>query len=323
VTANAANQALSLKAFSRMHERPLQATSLELELPGSADTLYAYRVSSLTDTNVESPRSTTVALVAVPRRSVPGTPRLLLRASSSPEGIDVIVLPGKGAPPAGYRIHRVHRAHLANQVGTMGPPKYDPASTGWTAVAVPSLDGSSEAGMAIFDPVPRSWAAYWYRAVAIGVNDLPNGVHAGESAPSGAISLVLPPLLAPSLDAVSRVGGNASNQVVTFRTDLPVRASELGAASITVTAVGTASGAPKRTVLLEVDPSGVGEAAALAVLPVGSPDLAVLPRVTRGARDTSGRVAYTVRLPGSLPDAATGGTVTVRDPLGRSVEATW
>ena len=298
-------------------------TSLELELPGAADTLYAYRVSSLTDTNIESPRSPTVALVAVPRRSVPGRPRLHLRRSVSPAGIDVIVVPSAGSTPAGYRIHRVRNPILAGEVGMMGPAKYTPSSPGWAAVVVPAIDGSTENGQAIFDPVARSWYAYHYRAVAIGQSDPANGVHPGESGASAVVSLVLPPTTDPVLDAVSRIGGNAADQVITFRTDLPIRPSTLGAAGITVASIATAGGAVKRHTLLSIDPSTVAEGAALAVLPVGSVDLAGMPHITRSAPDSAGRATYSVRLPGALPDGATGGAIAVRDPLGRSVGVPW
>jgi hypothetical protein len=323
VTQNATNRALSLKAFSRMYERPLTATSLELDLPGAADTLYAYRISSLTPSNVESERSATVALVAVRRRSEPGRPRLLVRRSASPLGVDVIVLPGPGPSPAGYRVHRVRRASLATDVGLMGPPKYGPADPGWAPVSVPASDGSVEAGSAILDPVSPGWHAYHYRCVAIGQSDPANGVLAGESAVSAAASIVLPPAAGPLLDAVSQLGPNSDNRVLTFRTDLPAAQSPLGRATIAVSAIATVNGGVKRHTLLSVDSAEVSEGPPLALLPAGSAELTGMPHVARGAADADGRAVYTVRLPAVLPDGASGGAISVTDPVGRTVEVPW
>jgi hypothetical protein len=318
VTASAQSQARSLVAFSRLNERPLAATQLELALPGSADTLYAYRVSAITASTVESPRSSTVALVAVPRRIVPGRPRLLLRAVSG--GVDVIVLPGKGQPAAGYRVHRVRRDGLAADVGTMGPPVLDETATGWRNVSVPRRPRGSDAdpGRAITDPVPESWYPYHYRVVALGAADPPNGGLPGESEASAMASIVRPPTAPPVLDSIAATG-NATNRVVSFRTNLPIRRSPVGTAEIAVVRLAAPAAGERleRAPVLVVVPDEVEQDAALT--PLASPtaaQLAAMPEISRGAPDAQGRCTYTVRMRAEVKQ----GFVVVRDPLSRTVE---
>jgi hypothetical protein len=205
----------------------------------------------------------------------------------------------------------------------MGPPVATPSSPGWRSVSVPSLTGPAEPGLAWLDAVPRDWSAYHYRAVAIGQSDPTNGLYPGESGASGALAIVLPPLAGPVVTSVARTAGNAANQLLSFRTDLPVRASSAGVAGLSVSIVATTGGTPTRHRLLDVDPSTVAAGPGLTVLPVGSPQLADLPHVSRGTPDATGMTTWTIRLPGTLPDGATGGTIAVRDPLGRALEVPW
>jgi hypothetical protein len=318
LTAGVQSQARSLVAFSRLRDRLIPATELELELPGAADTLYAYRVSAVTAANVESPRSPAVALVAVPHRVVPGRPRLLLRTAAG--GIDVILLPGKGAVPAGFRVHRVRREGLAAEIGMMGPPVLDETATGWHAHDVPRRPGSSEAdkGKSILDPVPESWYAYHYRVVAVGAPDPPNGGLAGESEPSATAVGVRPPSVPPLLDTVSTIG-NGTNKVLSFRTNLPVRPSPAGRAKIAIVRLAApAAGARlERSPVLTVESDAVEQGNPLT--PLASPtaeQLAAMPKIRRGAPDTQGRCTYTVRMRAEVKQ----GFVVVTDPLSRSVE---
>lgn len=318
VTATAQSQARSLIAFSRLEERPIAVTELELSLPGSADTLFAYRVSAITAANLESPRSATVALMAVPRRIVPGRPRLLLRRVAG--GVDVIVLPGRGAPVAGYRVHRVRREGLATEIGTMGPPVLTETAAGWRSASVPQAPRSSDvdAGSAITDTVPVSWYPYHYRVVAIGAADPPNGGLPGESEPSAMASIVRPPATPPLLDNVSSTE-NATNKVVSFRTDLPIRPSPVGSAEISIVRLAAPAAGERleRSTELAVGPEDVAQGAALTLL--ASPtaaQLAAMPEIVRSAPDAQGRCTCSVRMRAEVEQ----GFVVVRDPLGRSVE---
>lgn len=323
ITANAVNQARSLVAFSRLRERPITATELELELSGAADTLYAYRVSAITGANVESERSLSVAVVAVPHRNTPGQPRLLLRVVAGPGGgIDVLVVPGKGVPAAGFRVHRVRRSSLAADVGMMGPAVIEPTASAWRSVSVPRGPRTADAdpGRAVLDGVPESWYAYHYRVVAIGAADPPNGGLPGESLPSAMASAVRPSSAPPYLDDLTAITDTgATNRVVTFRSDLPVRESPVGQAGIALydVAVSSASGRLQRVPLLRVRPDEVDQGAPLT--PIEAPtaaQLAAMPEIVRGAPDAQGRCTYSVRM---RADVANGIVVTT-DPLTRSTE---
>jgi hypothetical protein len=321
ITATADSQLRSMIAFSRLRERPIAATELELELSGAADTLYAYRVSAITAANVESSRSPAIALVAVPHRNVPGQPRLLLRTTAGPGGgIDVIVLPGKGPPTAGFRVHRVRRSSLATAVGMMGPAVIEAAAAGWRNVDVPrgARTLETDAGRAILDPVSESWYAYHYRVVAIGAADPPQGGLPGESAPSAMASAVVPPATEPLLDTITgTVDTGATNRVITFRTDLPIRESPLGRAEIAILSVAPgASGRLERTPVLRVQPDRVPQGGPfLAIESPTAAQLAAMPEIVRSAPDTQGRCTYSARMRGVAD-----GAIVVTDPLARSTE---
>jgi hypothetical protein len=323
ITANATNQARSLIAFSRLYDRPISGTELEVVLSGAADTLYAYRVSAITSSNLESERSSSVALVAVPHRNTPGQPRLLVRPiNGAGGGMDVIVVPGKGVAAAGFRVHRVRRASLATDMGMMGPPVIEPTASAWRTVSVPRNPRTTEAdpGRAVLDPVPESWYAYHYRVVAIGAADPPNGGLPGESLPSAMASAVRPPSAPPLLDNLSiAIDAASTNRVITFRTDLPVRVSPVGAAEIALLRVAASSTIARmeRMAVLRVSPGQVQQAARLT--PIESPtqaQLDAMPEIVRDAPDTEGRCIFTVRLRADF----TGGVLVVTDPLSRSTE---
>src|SRR5690606_32541091 len=89
-----AAQARSMQTFIRLNTEPVSAPRFEVELSGASDIIYAFRVSAVSASNRESPRSDAVSLFAVPHRNTPGQPRLLLRPLRPTGGIRVIALPG-------------------------------------------------------------------------------------------------------------------------------------------------------------------------------------------------------------------------------------
>jgi hypothetical protein len=218
-------QDASLQGFARLTEQPISASETEITLPGSAQTLYVFRISAIGQNNVESARSAAVAIFGVPHRNVPGTPRILLRTESgSPPGVRVIVLPTtSNAPPAGYRLFRVRNQTLSRNGSTMGPAKYDEHSALWQSYSGTTLQGSPLNGVALLDTaaVP-SWFPYYYRATAIGEDDPANGVHMGESAfsivQSGYVLPAQPPLITSFSVALSPAKTAA---LITVTTDLP------------------------------------------------------------------------------------------------------
>ena len=202
IIATPESQAKSQQAFARVNTRLLTENRMELELPGEADTLYAYRVSAVNFMNVESARSSTPALFAVPRRNQPGQPRLLLRTVQTPSRrIRLIALPGPGVAPAGYRVYRVRREILLRDVGLMGPPKIDVDDPRWTPYQLPvGNNGSFTIGVAIDDDAAESWYPYYYRVVAVGRENLVMGEYRGESEASAVQQAFLPPANPPTLD---------------------------------------------------------------------------------------------------------------------------
>jgi hypothetical protein len=218
-------QDASLQGFARLTEQPISGSETEITLPGSAQTLYVFRISAIGQNNVESARSASVAIFGVPHRNVPGTPRIMLRTESgSPAGVRVIVLPtSSNAPPAGYRLFRVRNQTLSQNGLTMGPAKYDEHSALWQNYSGTTLQGSPLNGVSLLDTAALpSWFPYYYRATAIGEDDPANGVHAAESAFSivqaGYVLPAQPPLITSFSVALSPAKTAA---LITVATDLP------------------------------------------------------------------------------------------------------
>lgn len=290
----AANQDVSLESFSRLNERPLRATSIELELPGSADTLFAYRISTITAQNVESARSTDIVLVGVPHREVPPAPHLEAVADSAIGRVTLTVVPGKGIIPAFLQIHRVRREGLADHIGSMGPPVIGPVAVATlTEVPVPR----SAAGYRFVDTVSPSWQPYRYRCVATGRDALADGIRAGDSAPSAVTNVLVPPPTPPLLANPTRTT-SPTEHVVTVRTDLPWSPSPAGTGTITVAAVTVSGTSPVRTVL--------GSFASHEIPNTAGPASRTAP--------INGVATVTLR----LPPAAGTLVITATDPFGRS-----
>lgn len=244
-----ANQAASLRTFSRLNERPITTTSIELVLPGSADTLYVYRISTITSQNVESARSTDIVLVGVPHRDAPTTPRLEAGAGAFPGEVLLTLVPGGGNPPAAVRIHRARREGLADSVGRMGPPVIGPtALSSLTPVTVRSLSGPPTAGFELTDNVTPSWRPYLYRAVVVGQDRPTDGIRAGDSPPSQLVSIVVPPVNPPLIGSPSRTS-SPTGHLLTFTSDLPWSTSPVGSGRIVIAEVDTSSTKPVRTVI--------------------------------------------------------------------------
>lgn len=305
----AANPDASLAAFSRLNERPLTTTSIELVLPGSADTLYAYRLSSTTAQNMESARTTEIVLVGVPHRDVPGTPRIEARGSPADEQVTLTVVPGAGLPPAGLRVHRVRRESLADQIGTMGPPVISAATAGLAVVTLPSRSGPTETGWQFTDDVTAGWVPYHYRCIAVGHDAPDDGVRAGHSPPSGTARVLVPPPMPPLLSGVTRLSATAG-LLLRFSTDLPFAPTPAGEGLLTVASVAGTT----RTVLARVPSAAIAVGPPLVA--AGSPPSAVSTSRTAAVGGVSD---VSVLIPATMLPAVAGAIVlTATDPLGRS-----
>jgi hypothetical protein len=274
----------------------------------------------MNDANVESARSSTIALVAVPHRNQPVQPRLVLRKTAPSTGfpagkIQVIALPGAGAAVAGYRVYRVRSAALLADPGLKGPPKIDQGTPGWVPVPFQTLNGS-ETGMGIEDVVAPSWYPYYYQIVALGVNDPTNGEYAGESLPSAVQPGFLPPVDPPALTLISDTA-NTTNRVITFQTSLPVKATSLGVASLELVQVATAPDGRsiQRTTLLAVRVHEIPIGLPLTLLAAPTPaQLAAMPEITRGEADSTELVQITVRFTADTVH----GAIVAHDPFSRT-----
>jgi len=231
-----ANQDKSLQGFARLNKDPIAGSRTEIVVPASASTLYVYRVSAISAAKVEAARSPQIAVFGVPRRNVPGDPRLVLRRSASPQGIQVIGLPVESGPvPAGYRVFRVRNAALSQEGSTMGPAKLSDTNAGWHDYTGSSLKGTPLTGKSIVDTAAiPSWFLWYYRITAIGVDDPANGLLRGESGYSGVQSAFTTPSDPPLIQAPV-LKTNINGALVTLTTDLPAAGvSPIGPALVEV-----------------------------------------------------------------------------------------
>ena len=316
----------SLQGFARLTQQPIASNRTEITLPGSASTLYAFRVSAVGNNNVESTRSQNVAIFGVPRRNVPGTPRIMLRtAPGSPPALQVIVLPVQSsAPPAGFRLFRVRSQALSENPSSMGPTKFDESSPLWEDYASVTLAGNLLQGKSILDPAAiPSWYPYYYRATAVGEQDLANGLYSGESAYSSTQTGYLlpdqPPLIAAfSISAVPL----RSFAIIKLTTNLPAAAaSPVGPARVELLQLVRVS--PPGPLAQHLLYSETPDQIPIGVIAPPPGNLPVGPlRVVRTAPDAAEHWTLTMLLPYHAQDA---GTFILRltDPLARRSTASF
>jgi hypothetical protein len=309
------NERDSLKAFTRLNRDPISETSVELSLPGSADTLFVYRISAVSVSNVESDRSN-ATFFAVPRQNIPGQPRLKLQAKNNgTSGIEVIALHGAGPTPAGYKVYRVRKQLASNIVQMKGLPVILDDHTDWNAYQMPNLDGAFTDGMKILDPVATpSWKPYYYQVVAVGPEDLPNGLLRGESVGSPTEEVYFPPENPPVVTLI-RNRRSRHTHFISFSTNIPFDPITLGTAMIEILSYQPESAGemPVRRTLFSSPAHKIKETSR----PYRPhfpplPDISVTPDV---AVQKSRQTVY-VRM---NKDILTG-IISVRDPLGRTTE---
>lgn len=323
---SADNQIRALRVFSRLNTELVRNNRLEIELPASANTLYAFRVSAVSENNEQSARSNGMVIFGVSRRNEPGRPRIMLRAA--PGGVFVICLAAPGVITTGFNVFRVRDPALLIDLGTFGEPRITPSTMGWQDLdALPASSAWDSVrsairslsrpvggipqpvvGQAILDTgASPSWRPYYYTAVALGVENMAAGEYRGESDPSGSQSILLAPPGPPSLTVTSFTTAADGSKLLQFTANLPVRPSPASPATLAVYASRTSGGRAQRENILESSADAVTEG----TLPVTG-----IPAIVRGALDAAGIAAYTVRLASDVG----GGSITVTDPLGRASE---
>ncbi len=339
----AANYDKSLSSFSRLNTDPIVGSRAEIELPGSASTLYAYMVSAVSATGVEADRPPQIAVFGVPRRIAPVQPQLRLRPASAPGGIEVIaVAAASGEPAAGFRVLRVRSSALAADAGLMGPPRILETDPGWTPYAdEPLRGGTAVSGRSVVDSAATpSWYPYYYRVVALGADDPANGRHRGESPASPAQAGYNTPPDPPALAAEPLAQGNGA-ALLTASLDLPIPASPLGPSLVELLRAEPDPANPGRTVQSvvrsaapEAIPQGVLHLPPHVLGPPVHPPLHPLPPlpphpVNRGpalarSAPAAADAAWTlyVLVPYSTADVGTY-SVRVTDPLKRQTTTTF
>jgi hypothetical protein len=232
-------------AFTRVSADPIAGTSYDVELPRGSAILHGFVVLARSAAGVESPWPTKppvevggrgFQLMGIPRARVPAAPTLTV-SRSSPTTVTVRV-----AAPVDLvervDVHRTAVARLAGDIGTMGPP---------VATLTPTGDGFAD----YVDPVAPSWQPYWYRAVAWGRTDPPNGWRSAAGPASAATSVLVPPPLPPVVtDGVVVAASGSTPAYLSFRTDAPPIRTALGRFRLRVAATMTdGTGAPSQAVL--------------------------------------------------------------------------
>lgn len=311
---NPANEMNSLKAFVRLNRELIRGTSIELSLPGAADTLFVYRVSAMSVSNMESSRSNAV-FFAVPRQNTPGPPRLKLEVSkNTTSGIKVIALEGAGPAPIGYKVYRVSKSLASNVVQMKGLPIILEDDPGWSTYQLQNRDGTVSNGMKILNPIASpSWKPYYYQAVAVGQENITQGVLQGESEGSPTEVTYFPPDGPPILShTTNQLTG--TTHFIAFHSNIPLNKLEIGSARLEIISYQGAAGAiPKRETIF------IGEVPNLprTLLPYSAgvptlPDVTAIPdiAVLESTQTTYIRMAPEIRKV----------IIKVQDPLGRTAE---
>ncbi|MCC6725998.1 MAG: hypothetical protein IT258_15945 [Saprospiraceae bacterium] len=122
----------------------------------------------------------------------------------------------------------------------MGPPLHESPDADWQRLDSQGAAVATEAEASQFrfnftDPLPPSWFPYYYRAVAVGVNDLTQGWVAGRSAQSNLVKVENLPTGPPMLsDEIGEQTG--SNELrLRFRSDALLEATPLGRFKVEIT----------------------------------------------------------------------------------------
>ncbi len=217
-----------LDAFTRINEtlipQPPQGTGVEYEIgiPGTMDGLVVLSVASVTREQETSALSKPWLFVAVPRRSVPGTPALSLKQKNG--AITLACEFPKAPKPSVVEIFRSQREFVARDVAIMGIPVQEVTDAGWQNL---DEEGNPAAGpeslhhyrFLVNDNVPASWFPYFYRAVATGEQDMINGFIPGRSPQSNLVKADRLPSTLPEIKDVTAVQSGSQAALISFRSD--------------------------------------------------------------------------------------------------------
>jgi hypothetical protein len=317
-------------AFTRVHDKPVAGTSLEVTLPRGSALIHCFVVVRLGENNVASDwpsDAKDMIPVAVPRRAVPVEPRLELASdpASSAARCEVGVRPQVAVERV--ELYRTRRERNAASLDRMGPPvsvvtspedKSDPP--GWT-LAYEALKDEQKGNLIAathLDPLTPSWDTWWYRAAAWSKASAADGVVSARSAASVPRQILLPPPGPPQLSELQldAPGSTPKLMLVSWSIEAPVAPTSIGPHRLSVSVRSHPPSGPAETLVDVTAPLhslpfvGVGEQ-----LP--GPDS----RVFRAATGIDKPERWCLWSERPVPEAVTRITVRVIDPLGRVSEA--
>lgn len=305
-----------LRLNAKLVPQPVAGAQVEFEaeLSGSLDGLVAFAVKSVTREQEASPLSTPWLFVAVPRRVIPAAPVLSLAQSTN--GTTTLACEFARTPaPGRVEIVRVRRPFAARDIGTMGPAIHESEPPAWQALDEAGRPAASAAvtlrfRFAFTDATPPSWFPYFYRAVAIGANDITTGLVAGRSLQSNMVSIEKLPRTLPTIEGAEGVQAGAQRALLRFRSDALIDETPKGSFLLEVYAYDFAQATFGDTPTLKV------------FLPRAQPQPAG-GALTPGALFASASDAVGVRTFEAVFDVASGPFMLrarLTDPLGRASE---
>ena len=221
----------------------------------------------------------------------------------------------KTPAPGRVEIVRVRRPFAARDIGTMGPAIHESEPPAWQALDESGRPAASAAATSRFrfafaDTTPPSWFPYFYRAVAIGANDVTTGLVAGRSLQSNMVSVEKLPKTLPMIEGAEGVQAGPQRASLRFRSDALIDETPNGSFLLEVHAYDFRAGDVRRDAGAEGVPSAHAAAARAAAL-------------TPGALFASAPDAAGVRTFEAVFDVASGPFMLrarLTDPLGRASE---
>lgn len=264
---NAFNADPDRDAFTRINDRPLTQTSIDVTIPRGSQAIHAWIVLAISAGGIEGPwpgaavPSDAMIVYAAPKIANPAPPRIEVRRVAQGAGfaaqVRVETRADSGARPRRLRLYRTRVADAARAIDSMGLPLLEIAgsSGSWTTTpAAPAVDGWIDTAQGTDSP-GGSWKYVWYRAEAL-ADPLPQrGVLGGRSIASPAVPVVVPPAGPPPLSALtlSWPGGGPGDVQAVFASDVPVGETPLGTHVIEVEALEKGQTAPLIRMRLPMD----------------------------------------------------------------------
>ncbi|MET0251571.1 MAG: hypothetical protein ABW203_05265 [Novosphingobium sp.] len=230
--------------FTRRNAELLTTTAADVTIPRGSRDIHVYTVLPVMPGGIEGPwpsgPTADAALIAytAPKVASPAPPTIEVQAvadklPAAPDHrarIRVGTRGASGAHPKRIDLYRVRVDDAARALDSMGPPiaSLTASGGGWTVAQSPG--GGWITTVTGDDRPTGSWRNVWYRAVAWSEDDLLRGVLKGRSAPSPAVSVLVPPAGPPNLSALtmSWPGGDPAGVLVSFTSTAPIPPTPVG-----------------------------------------------------------------------------------------------